>query len=41
MTTSPETKIGATQYEADFVIWVEQQAALFRQGRWSDLHKSN
>ncbi|NCJ08617.1 DUF29 family protein [Synechococcales cyanobacterium C] len=37
MTTIPETKSDVTQYEADFVIWVEQQAALLKQGCWGDL----
>lgn len=41
MTTSPEAKAGMTQYEADFVIWVEQQAALLKQGRLSDLDVTN
>ncbi|MUL35006.1 DUF29 domain-containing protein [Gloeocapsopsis dulcis] len=41
MTAPLETQVGATQYEVDFVSWVEQQAALLKEGRLSELDVTN
>ena len=41
MTAPLETQVGITQYETDFVTWVEQQAALLKEGRLSELDVTN
>jgi hypothetical protein len=41
MTTPLETRVNVIQYEADFMLWVEQQVALLKQGRLSELDATN